>query len=167
MLFESRAPSPAITAFAARQNDAMGGCTSNSHLEPGVRLPKDHFHTCHVSCVPFALCKIVPQLGPSLVWPKSMDKPSDLASPPSALGAPGRGRNGRLQACEPCRKRKVSCDHGVPICRRCRARNNAGDCVYLAPEQKTPSGGRKPTPRRVSTVREEGGTRSVPGLARL
>ncbi|KAI3318981.1 hypothetical protein HD806DRAFT_548825 [Xylariaceae sp. AK1471] len=42
-----------------------------------------------------------------------------------------RRPNGRLQACEPCRKRKVACDHTQPICNRCRKRRQVGDCVYL------------------------------------
>ncbi|OGM51313.1 hypothetical protein ABOM_000423 [Aspergillus bombycis] len=45
--------------------------------------------------------------------------------------APGLGplrRNGRLQACEACRKRKTKCDHSLPICARCRKKNLR--CVY-------------------------------------
>lgn len=41
-----------------------------------------------------------------------------------------RRRNGRPQACDPCRRRKVSCDHAQPICHRCRRRNQADECVY-------------------------------------
>ncbi|KAI1039662.1 hypothetical protein LB505_008338 [Fusarium chuoi] len=45
-------------------------------------------------------------------------------------------RNGKKQACEPCRRRKVACDHGYPICRRCRKRpNGASACHYASPEQ--------------------------------
>ncbi|TVY74340.1 Sorbicillinoid biosynthetic cluster transcription factor sor3 [Fusarium oxysporum f. sp. cubense] len=45
-------------------------------------------------------------------------------------------RNGKKQACEPCRSRKVACDHGYPICRRCRKRpNGASACYYASPEQ--------------------------------
>jgi hypothetical protein len=48
-------------------------------------------------------------------------------------------RNGRPQACEPCRKRKMACDHGFPICQRCKKRKTTGDCVYLAaPMTRTP-----------------------------
>lgn len=36
--------------------------------------------------------------------------------------------NGRPQACDPCRARKVACDHGQPTCSRCRKRNET--CVY-------------------------------------
>ncbi|KAH7203247.1 hypothetical protein BKA60DRAFT_527185 [Fusarium oxysporum] len=50
-------------------------------------------------------------------------------------------RNGKKQACEPCRRRKVACDHGYPVCRRCRKRpNGASACYYASPEQAaTPS----------------------------
>ncbi|KAH7377712.1 hypothetical protein BKA66DRAFT_560870 [Pyrenochaeta sp. MPI-SDFR-AT-0127] len=39
-------------------------------------------------------------------------------------------RNGKLQACEPCRKGKLRCDHMVPTCGRCARRNKSGQCVY-------------------------------------
>lgn len=34
------------------------------------------------------------------------------------LGANGlpRRRNGKQQACEPCRKAKIACDHSLPVC---------------------------------------------------
>jgi hypothetical protein len=41
-------------------------------------------------------------------------------------------RNGKLQACEPCRRRKVGCDHAGPICGRCQSRNLGPSCKYLA-----------------------------------
>ncbi|KAI0202929.1 hypothetical protein F4808DRAFT_420255 [Astrocystis sublimbata] len=47
-----------------------------------------------------------------------------------------RRPNGRPQACEPCRKRKVACDHTQPVCNRCRKKRQAGDCVYLASESR-------------------------------
>ncbi|KAF3764189.1 hypothetical protein M406DRAFT_330540 [Cryphonectria parasitica EP155] len=75
----------------------------------------------------------------------------EIETSTSVSDKPARRRNGRLQACEPCRRRKVSCDHAYPVCRRCRARSNADSCVYLAPQQ-TPPGSRKPTPRRLSEV---------------
>ncbi|KAF3074463.1 hypothetical protein CFAM422_003394 [Trichoderma lentiforme] len=46
-------------------------------------------------------------------------------------GAPRR-KNGRPQACEPCRRRKVACDHRVPVCSRCRRGGVSDKCVYLA-----------------------------------
>ena len=53
-----------------------------------------------------------------------------------------RRRNGRPQACEPCRKRKAACDHNLPICLRCRNRRTEKDCVYLAAPMTRPSGSR-------------------------
>lgn len=39
-------------------------------------------------------------------------------------------RNGRQQACEPCRKQKVSCDHTTPHCGRCIRKGIASICIY-------------------------------------
>lgn len=39
-------------------------------------------------------------------------------------------RNGKPRACETCRKRKVACDHGYPVCARCDKRGEASTCVY-------------------------------------
>jgi hypothetical protein len=49
------------------------------------------------------------------------------------LGANGlpRRRNGKQQACEPCRKAKIACDHVLPVCERCRRRKVVEKCVYL------------------------------------
>ncbi|RAO72085.1 uncharacterized protein BHQ10_008097 [Talaromyces amestolkiae] len=45
-------------------------------------------------------------------------------------------RNGKTQACEPCRRRKVACDHGYPVCRRCLKRpNGESTCYYASPDQ--------------------------------
>jgi hypothetical protein len=41
-----------------------------------------------------------------------------------------RRLNGRLQACDPCRKRKVACDHGQPSCGRCKRKGLEGLCTY-------------------------------------
>lgn len=46
--------------------------------------------------------------------------------------SPPRRPNGRPQACDPCRARKVACDHGQPVCNRCRKRGQDGECVYSA-----------------------------------
>ncbi|KAK7420576.1 hypothetical protein QQZ08_010335 [Neonectria magnoliae] len=52
-----------------------------------------------------------------------------------------RRSNGRPQACDPCRARKVACDHSQPTCKRCRKRRQP--CVYtVAPKPK-----RNPLPR--------------------
>ena len=49
----------------------------------------------------------------------------------TALTRPPRRRNGRQQACEPCRRRKVSCGHEVPVCQRCKRSSSANKCIYL------------------------------------
>lgn len=41
-----------------------------------------------------------------------------------------RRLNGRLQACDPCRRRKVACDHGQPVCQRCRSKQWDTRCTY-------------------------------------
>jgi hypothetical protein len=49
-------------------------------------------------------------------------------------------RNGKLQACEPCRKGKMRCDHMMPICGRCAKRSKPDQCVYHpAPLTKAPN----------------------------
>jgi hypothetical protein len=67
----------------------------------------------------------------------------ESASPRTPL----RRRNGRPQACEPCRKRKVACDHSLPICLRCKKRDSPQSCVYLAPATLNPVP--RPVPRRL------------------
>lgn len=42
----------------------------------------------------------------------------------------GRRRNGKQQACEPCRKLKLACDHAAPFCGRCVRRKMTSTCVY-------------------------------------
>jgi Zn(2)-Cys(6) binuclear cluster domain-containing protein/transcription factor-like protein len=42
-----------------------------------------------------------------------------------------RRPNGRPQACEPCRKRKVACDNRQPVCRRCEKTSRGPDCQYI------------------------------------
>ena len=49
---------------------------------------------------------------------------------------PVRRRNGKQQACEPCRKRKLACDHDYPTCHRCQRRKISQDCVYLQPSKQ-------------------------------
>ncbi|CAH0004403.1 unnamed protein product [Clonostachys byssicola] len=46
-----------------------------------------------------------------------------------------RRRNGRQAACDPCRSRKVACDHTRPVCLRCQRREQSARCVY---SQSTP-----------------------------
>lgn len=48
-----------------------------------------------------------------------------------------RRRNGKHQACEPCRIRKSGCDHIYPVCSRCERRGVAESCIYVqAPSDK-------------------------------
>ncbi|KAI0835947.1 hypothetical protein F5Y06DRAFT_299047 [Hypoxylon sp. FL0890] len=47
-------------------------------------------------------------------------------------------RNGRPQACDPCRKRKLACDHAQPVCSRCKKRKQDDSCVYIVSGSKTP-----------------------------
>ncbi|WQF83147.1 hypothetical protein CDEST_08161 [Colletotrichum destructivum] len=54
-------------------------------------------------------------------------------------------KNGRPQACEPCRKRKVACDHAQPVCNRCRKSKRPGEaCEYILGDSPRP---RDTTPR--------------------
>jgi len=39
-------------------------------------------------------------------------------------------RNGKQQACEPCRRRKVACNHAYPVCSRCQRQGQEVSCVY-------------------------------------
>lgn len=71
-------------------------------------------------------------------------------------------RNGKTQACEPCRRRKVACDHGYPVCRRCRRRpNGESTCYYVSTDQNTRSAG-STTPHQPSDVTSMPESRSVP-----
>ncbi|EGX94297.1 Fungal transcriptional regulatory protein [Cordyceps militaris CM01] len=57
--------------------------------------------------------------------------------------------NGSLAACDPCRTRKVACDHARPACSRCRAKNRGHECFYAANAArkiKTDNDDRLPTP---------------------
>ena len=42
----------------------------------------------------------------------------------------GYRRNGKQQACEPCRKGKLVCDHASPFCGRCTRRKITSRCIY-------------------------------------
>ncbi|KAL4777973.1 hypothetical protein BJX76DRAFT_180889 [Aspergillus varians] len=48
-----------------------------------------------------------------------------MTDPPAAIR-----RNGLLQSCEPCRKSKLKCDHGRPVCGRCIAKSITQRCFY-------------------------------------
>lgn len=71
-----------------------------------------------------------------------------------------RRRNGRPQACEPCRRRKVACDHRLPICSRCIRKSAPQSCRYLIQGQLvTPalsSVDRRSRPIEVSDSRSHG-----------
>ena len=54
-------------------------------------------------------------------------------------------RNGKLQACEPCRIRKIRCDHVLPTCGRCIRMNRAAQCHYHSAPLTRANGGRAPT----------------------
>ncbi|KAH7151033.1 hypothetical protein DER46DRAFT_628921 [Fusarium sp. MPI-SDFR-AT-0072] len=72
-------------------------------------------------------------------------------------------RNGKKQACEPCRRRKVACDHGYPICRRCRKRpNGASACYYASPEQATTPSRSRPSQQPVSEASALNSEAAVP-----
>lgn len=49
-----------------------------------------------------------------------------------------RRRNGKEQACEPCRKAKMRCDHNLPVCQNCRRRNITEKCIYVEAPQTRP-----------------------------
>ncbi len=53
-----------------------------------------------------------------------------MSSSPRANRLPRR-RNGKEQACEPCRLTKIACDHSLPVCHRCIRRKVPSKCVYL------------------------------------
>ncbi|KAH9904969.1 hypothetical protein F4778DRAFT_53201 [Xylariomycetidae sp. FL2044] len=55
-----------------------------------------------------------------------------------------RRSNGKIPACEPCKKRKVACDHVRPICTRCISRNQQLECVYVGDENPRPNKRRHP-----------------------
>ncbi|KAI0162208.1 hypothetical protein GGR57DRAFT_314712 [Xylariaceae sp. FL1272] len=54
-----------------------------------------------------------------------------------------RRSNGRIPACEPCKQRKVACDHNRPTCSRCVKRGQETECVYLGHESSRPFGSRR------------------------
>ncbi|KAI2603161.1 uncharacterized protein GGS25DRAFT_526202 [Hypoxylon fragiforme] len=75
--------------------------------------------------------------------------------------APPRRPNGRLQACDPCRKRKLACDHTQPICGRCTKRKQESECVYLSTGPKRPRS-RSPLPSPTSSAQLSSSTRHEP-----
>lgn len=66
----------------------------------------------------------------------------NMTSDAPARTIPGKRRNGKLQSCEPCRRRKLSCDHRLPACGRCIKRGHSSSCYYHpAPMTKYSSDG--------------------------
>ncbi|KAI0008837.1 hypothetical protein F4779DRAFT_641320 [Xylariaceae sp. FL0662B] len=56
------------------------------------------------------------------------------------MGSPDfRRSNGRIPACEPCKKRKIACDHLRPVCTRCITRGQENACAYLDHESLRPT----------------------------
>ncbi|KAL3475895.1 hypothetical protein BJX99DRAFT_228812 [Aspergillus californicus] len=67
-----------------------------------------------------------------------------------------RRRNGQPASCEPCRKDKVRCDHGTPVCGRCQKRDTASCFYHPAPlTRQTLSHSRNRRSARSSTVCHE------------
>lgn len=60
--------------------------------------------------------------------------------------------NGKQAACDPCRVRKVACDHGRPACSRCHAKNRTGDCVYSATAVRKDAASIEPAAAAVATA---------------
>ncbi|PLB53164.1 putative C6 transcription factor [Aspergillus steynii IBT 23096] len=76
-------------------------------------------------------------------------------------------RNGTLQSCEPCRKSKLRCDHGRPVCGRCKSKNMIKACFYHpAPMTKrTVSSRASPIPATGRLISQSSSTASSPGSA--
>ena len=77
---------------------------------------------------------------------------------PSVLRRP----NGRFKACDPCKSRKIACDHVRPVCSRCRKRKQENDCVYTETAPRSKSSRR--TARSVSTPTSASPIGSFPQL---
>ena len=65
--------------------------------------------------------------------------------PTAQSGVAPRRRNGRQQACAPCSRRKVACDHRLPVCSRCRRGRISEQCVY-APQRRSTRAAASPPP---------------------
>jgi hypothetical protein len=62
-----------------------------------------------------------------------------MSTPRPSTGGLPRRRNGKQQACEPCRKAKMACDHTLPVCDRCKRRKVVARCIYLSAPMTRPS----------------------------
>ena len=56
--------------------------------------------------------------------------------PQTSAPVPSR-LNGRPPACDPCRSRKLACDHQQPICGRCKRLKREDKCVFSASRTRT------------------------------
>jgi hypothetical protein len=59
---------------------------------------------------------------------------------PTPNPSPRSSRPGKIPACDPCRALKLRCDHGRPICSRCREKGRVADCAYRPRPFKRPIG---------------------------
>lgn len=76
-----------------------------------------------------------------------------MPPPPRDNTVLGYRRNGKQQACEPCRKGKLACDHASPFCGRCTRRKTTARCIYHpAPMTKKAGPGPLPSPREAPSV---------------
>ena len=74
-------------------------------------------------------------------------------SPKEVSNEIGYRRNGKKQACEPCRKGKLACDHGAPHCGRCLRRKTTTRCIYHpAPMTRNRSSTTILTPQQSSSI---------------
>src|SRR5687768_1999860 len=110
--------------------------------------PASHFMTQGLSC----------QSGPNHPRDSRQAEPSAEDSTPGASTlrtSPPllRRLNGRPQACDPCRSRKVSCDHAQPVCRRCEKRGER--CVYTISDQTSQASARRSRPPTATRLRRE------------
>ncbi|KAH8664248.1 hypothetical protein BX600DRAFT_296113 [Xylariales sp. PMI_506] len=85
----------------------------------------------------------------------------------SPVMPPLRRLNGRLQACDPCRSRKVACDHTQPVCLRCKKKKKDRHCVYTISSRSvtgtTEESTASPTTRIKETETSESSLSTSPG----
>lgn len=67
-------------------------------------------------------------------------RPSSQAHSPSSAGKASAGRQRIISSCLTCRRRKVRCDHGHPVCGACTRGNHV--CTYATDQSTTGSVGR-------------------------
>lgn len=78
-------------------------------------------------------------------------KPDVQAHSPSQAGKSGGGRQRTIQSCLTCRRRKVKCDHGHPVCGACTRGNHV--CTWSDQSQGQTSAGRVSKPSTPGTGR--------------